>query len=100
MNVFIGGRQSGKTTKAIEWAAENDATIVCHSKQSADYILHHAEKLGLKIQTPITFDELLGGRAVAGTNRPLIYDNVDMLLAYLARGRRVVGWTATKSELT
>jgi hypothetical protein len=94
MKVFVTGRQMGKTQKCIEWAAANDAYIVTHSKKEADRIFQHAEKQGIKIRLPITYDELLGGR-LAGTPQALVYDNVDMLLVQLARGRRVVGWTAT-----
>lgn len=98
MEAFITGRQMGKTQKCIEWAAANDAFIVCHSQREADRIFHHAEQQGIKIRRPVTFEGLLGGNLV-GSNQPLVYDNVDMLLAHLARGRRVAGWTATREKV-
>lgn len=91
---FPGG---GKTYKAIKWAADHDAYIVVFGMVEAKRVADEAKRRKLKIPFPITFDELLEGHKVMGTQRSLVFDNVDMLLRHLANGRKVVGFTATAS---
>lgn len=95
MKVFTSGRRCGKTQKAIEWAKEHDAYIVCATKKDATEIFHRAKSQNIDIRFPISFDELKRGGWGPGV-KALVYDNVDLLLAHLSYGRPVVGFTATE----
>lgn len=64
MKIIYGGRQTGKTKKLIELAAEAEARgecsyIVCHSHNEAYRIAKVAEEMEKFIRFPIIYDELL-----------------------------------------
>jgi hypothetical protein len=90
MQVIIGGRQTGKTTRLIKECAEAEARgevsyIVCHSGQEARRIAQIAKEKGLQIGFPLTYDEFLKGQYSSISQ--LYIDNVDMLIRYISRIR-------------
>ena len=97
MKIFATGRQGGKTQRAIEWAVEHDAYIVCHNKVAASQLFRRATDQGLTVHFPLTYDEFLSGSFGPGV-KSVVIENVDMLLARFARGVPVIGFTATKDD--
>ncbi len=62
MEIITGGRQTGKTTKIIQVAAEKFGYIICRSQSDAHRIARMAKKMGLDIPFPISYSEFLSGR--------------------------------------
>ena len=58
MNYIIGGRRTGKTTKLIKYAAENNGLIITNDERRVKEIEDIAKKLGYTIQKPVTIYEL------------------------------------------
>lgn len=56
--ICIGGRQSGRTTRMIKKAAENNIYIVAANGSRAHFIYSMAREMGLSIPFPITVSEL------------------------------------------
>ena len=54
MQIYIGERQSGKTTMLIEMSEKSGATIVVATYPMANYIQLLAAQMGKKIPVPIT----------------------------------------------
>lgn len=84
METITGGRQTGKTTKAIEIAAEKFAYIVCRSQPDAFRIAERAREMGLDIPFPITYDEVLQGRARSTGIQGYVYDDARDFLQRLS----------------
>jgi len=88
MNI-VGGRQSGRTTKLIELAAEAEANgefcyIVCHSNSEAYRISRMAKQMEKAIQFPLTYDEFLQRQYHGAHIKKFFIDNADMLLQRLS----------------
>ena len=60
MQIYIGERQSGKTTMLIEMSEKTGATIVVATYPMANYIQLLAAQMGKKIPVPITVTPLWG----------------------------------------
>ena len=58
MNYIIGGRRTGKTTRMIKNAAENNGLIITNDKRRAEEIEYIAKKMGYTIPKPVTILEL------------------------------------------
>lgn len=65
-NILISGRQTGRTTELIRWAAEEQKYplgrmrfIVCMSQREAIRIFRVAEDMGLSIRFPVTWREMM-----------------------------------------
>ena len=56
-DVFIGGRQSGKTTMLIKRSAITGETIAVATHKMAEYVKIEAYRLGLDIPQPVTYAE-------------------------------------------
>ena len=97
MKILAVGRQQGKTEQAIKWAAEHNAYIVCQNQREARRVFHFAKSKGIDIHFPITHAEFLEGSSGPGI-RAFIVENVDLLIAQMARGIPVVGVTFNKEE--
>ena len=54
MNIYISGRQFGKTTMLIKESARTGATIAVANYQMVEYIQGMAAQMGLKIPQPVT----------------------------------------------
>ena len=59
MNIYVGGRQSGKTTLLIKKSAETRATIAVPNYHMAQYIKEKAQDMHADIPEPVTFTQVL-----------------------------------------
>jgi len=57
MNIIVGGRGTGKTTKLIYTSSVLNTPILVHSKKEADRILEMADGLNCEIPEPVVFGE-------------------------------------------
>lgn len=96
MRVIARRRGGGKTTELIKACAANEnGIIVCQNAVTAHHIKGMSEEMGLTIRMPITFHQFMLGDILAGSNLELYIDNVDLLLANIARGRSIGAMTLT-----
>lgn len=90
MEVIVGGRRTGRTTRLIEYSIRAGADgklvyIVTRNHDAAYAISQKAEEMGYHIPFPLTFDEFLRFE-YAGTNIDyLVLDDADVLLQQLAK---------------
>lgn len=86
MNVVIGERCSGKTTRLIERSAKEGIYILVANKAMARCIADQAKEMGLDIPFPVTLDEYLRGNKFQGSSirrDGLLIDDLDMGLDLL-----------------
>ena len=89
MNVVIGERCSGKTTRLIERSAKEGIYILAPTKNMARCIVDQAKGMGLEIPYPITVGEYLRGNKFQGSSirrDGLLIDDLDMVLHQLFGG--------------
>lgn len=85
MKVIVRGRQAGKTTKLIKECYKHGGYIVCHSHGEAQRIFKVAREMGCEVPLPISYDEFLRREYYGPGVKKLHIDNVDMLLAHIAK---------------
>ncbi len=80
MEIYCGGRASGKTMKAILLSVERQIPIVCCNYEHKKDIEYRAYKMGVisKMPEPILATETR--KKVIGNRKGLIVDNLDILL--------------------
>lgn len=80
--IYIGERQSGKTTMLIEMSEKTGATIVVATYQMAKYIQLLAAQMGKKIPVPITVTNyiLLLASGGLGKSEKYLLDELQMIL--------------------
>lgn len=83
MQIYIGERQSGKTTMLIEMSEKTGATIVAPNYPMANYIQLLAAKMGKKIPVPITVTNYIRLLASGGLGHSQKY-LIDELQAVLS----------------
>lgn len=89
MNIVIGERCSGKTTRLIERSAKEGRNILVANKAMARCIADQAKEMGLDIPFPVTLDEYLRGNKFQGSSirlDGLLIDDLDMVLNRMFRG--------------
>lgn len=89
MNIVIGKRCSGKTTRLIERSAKEGIYILVANKAMARCIADQAKEMGLDIPFPVTLDEYLRGNKFQGSSirwDGLLIDDLDMVLNRMFRG--------------
>lgn len=59
MDIYVGGRQSGKTALLIKKSAETRATIAVPTYRMAQYIKEKAQDMHADIPEPVTFTQVL-----------------------------------------
>lgn len=59
MDIFVGQRGSGRTTKLIKMSAASQGIIVAATKAQCSYVKSMAAKMELDIPEPIDFAEFL-----------------------------------------
>lgn len=80
MQIYIGERQSGKTTMLIEMSEKTGATIVVATYPMANYIQLLAAQMGKKIPVPITvtnYIRLLARGGLGKSEKYLVAMNVE-----------------------
>ena len=82
MEIYISGRQFGKTTMLIQESARTGATIAVATYQMARHVEFLARKLNLKIPTPVTYAEMFRTYRENKTKRYLV-DELQMMLSQL-----------------
>lgn len=86
MKVIHKERGTGKTAELIEIASREGGYIVCHCHDEAYRISKVAEESGKPILFPLTYDEYLSGAFYSKNIKAFYIDNVELLLARIARG--------------
>lgn len=81
--IYIGERQSGKTTMLIEMSEKTGATIVVATYPMSKYIQMTAARMGKKIPVPITVTNYIRLLASGGLGRSEKYliDELQMMLS-------------------
>lgn len=82
MNIYIAGRQFGKTTMLIKESARTGATIAVANYQMVNYVIGMAKRMGLKIPQPVTYAEIFRNYRENKTKRYLV-DELQMMLSQL-----------------
>lgn len=82
MQIYISGRQFGKTTMLIKESARTGATIAVANYQMAQHVLFLAERMGLDIPQPVTYAEIFKTHRENKTKRYLV-DELQMMLRQL-----------------
>ena len=82
MEIYISGRQFGKTTMLIQESAQTGATIAVATYPMARHVEFLARKLNLKIPTPVTYAEIFRTYREGKTKRYLV-DELQMMLSQL-----------------
>jgi hypothetical protein len=100
MRVIQYPRRGGKTDALIRQCAKANGYIVVQNRKLAGEVSDRARVLGCDLNFPITFDEFLSGAFDGRGVRELFIDDLDVLVARLARGTKVsaVSVTATAVE--
>ena len=81
--VYIGERQSGKTTTLIKMSEKTGATIIVATYPMAKYIQLLAAQMGKKIPVPITVTNYIRLLASGGLSKSQKYlvDELQMMLS-------------------
>lgn len=82
MEIYISGRQFGKTTMLIKESARTGATIAVATYSMVQEVLFLAEKMGLDIPQPVTYAEIFRTYRENKTKRYLV-DELQMMLRQL-----------------
>lgn len=82
MELYISGRQCGKTTMLIKESARTGATIAVATYQMAQHILFLAEQMGLDIPQPVTYAEIFNSYRLNKKTRYLV-DELQMMFSQL-----------------
>lgn len=83
MQIYIGERQSRKTTMLIEMSEKTGATIVVATYPMANYIQLLAAQMGKKIPVPITVTNYIRllARGGLGKSEKYLVDELQMMLS-------------------
>lgn len=84
MNIVIGSRASGKTIEIIKACAESGGYIVTRNRDWAYGLIQLANKLGLNIPIPLSYDEFINGRYNSAKCKHFHIDNAEDLLAHIS----------------
>ena len=82
MEIYISGRQFGKTTMLIKESARTGATIAVATYQMAMHVKSLARRLGLDIPEPVTYYQIFHSYRENEKKRYLV-DELQMMLSQL-----------------
>lgn len=82
MEIYISGRQFGKTTMLVKESARTGATIAVATYPMAQYVMFLARNLDLDIPRPVTYAEIFRTHQEGNTKRYLV-DELQMMLSQL-----------------
>lgn len=100
MNITIGERCSGKTTKLIKRSAYEGVCILVATRNRAQDLDQNAKRMGLNIPFPVTVDEYLKENRFAGSSirrDGLLIDDADDVLQQVFAGIPIREVTVTDS---
>lgn len=83
MEIIVKQRGAGKTTELIRRAADCNGYIACANQNECKRVFHHSKLLGIDINFPITFDDLLKKGYHALGVRKVHIDDADLLIRRL-----------------
>lgn len=88
MQITIGERCSGKTTKLIKRSAAERSYILVATKCQAGKIAKQAREMGFDIPYPVTVEDYLNYKFRGSniTRKGILIDNVDLVLQYIFAG--------------
>lgn len=81
-DIYISGRQFGKTTKLIKESARTGATIAVATYHMAQHVLFMTERMGVEIPQPVTYAEVFRTFRENRTTRYLV-DELQIMLDQL-----------------
>lgn len=82
MEIYISGRQFGKTTMLVKESARTGATIAVATYPMLQHVKSLAKRLGLNIPEPVTYAEIFRNYRANKTKRYLV-DELQMMLSQL-----------------
>ena len=82
MNIYISGRQFGKTTMLIKESARTGATIAVANYQMVQHVRDMAAWMELEIPEPVTYEEIFRNYRKNKAKRYLV-DELQMMLSQL-----------------
>lgn len=82
IDLYLMGRQTGKTSMLIKMSAETGKVIVAPNSDCCYYIRHLANEMKLNIPCPITFSDLVYNRHRRGYHEQYLVDELGMVLNY------------------
>ena len=101
MDIIIGKRGYGKTTKLIRRSAEENLYILVATRQRAYQVAQMATEMGLSIPFPVTVDEYLRGYKFRGSSirrDGLLIDDADAVLQVIFSGIPIKEMTITDHD--
>ena len=99
MQITIGERCSGKTTKLIKRSAAEGSYILVATKCQAEKIAKQAREMGIDIPYPVTVEAYLNYKFHGSniTRKGILIDEVDLVLKYIFAGIPIREITLTDS---
>lgn len=98
MNLVIGGRRAGKTTKLIKMAHHYDACILVINKAEAERVSVQAEEMDKPIRYPVTFSEFFSGRMRGSSVRKILIDNAEQFIEHACFGLDIEAISLTHGD--
>ena len=88
MQITIGERCSGKTTKLIKRSAAEGSYILVATKCQAEKIAKQAREMGFDIPYPVTVEDYFKYKFRGSdiTRKGILIDEVDLVLQYIFAG--------------
>ena len=88
MQITIGERCSGKTTKLIKRSAAEGSYILVATKHQASAIFKQASEMGFDIPYPVTVEDYFNYKFRGSdiTRKGILIDEVDLILQYIFAG--------------
>lgn len=102
MKIYDLPRGTGKTTRLIYLSEFNNAPILCTNEFEKTSIILKAEKLNIKIPTPITIDEVIKGLKGKEDNtitNILVDESITILSSLLQKYQlKMIGCTLSSED--
>ncbi len=98
MQIIFSEKLTGKTSMLVSMSARFGYVIVCTSPKEIKLTQRIANKLGMVIPEPITYEKLRSG-ILEGTNTlGILLDDADVFLEQMCGSISLVALTMTKEE--